>query len=98
MESIVRDEIDKSLPKTEKKLILVGPSDSGKTQFFCSFKEESYDVKMQKTNPNLTSSLCYTEFYRSRLSNIMIVLWDSAGSNEFISITKNFIQGGLTRD
>ena len=93
VESIVKNKISNSLPKQEKKLILVGSSSAGKTQFFCSFKEESYDTKMENTNPNLRSSLCCTEFYKTRFNNIIILLWDSAGSSEFIGITKNFIQG-----
>ena len=91
--SLIKGEIDKSLPKQERKLILVGPTGVGKTQFFCSFKNELYEAKMKNTNPDLAISLCYTEFFKSKLNNIIVVLWDSAGSSEYLGITKNFVQG-----
>ena len=50
---------------------------------------------MKNTSPDLAISLCYTEFFKSKMNNIMVVLWDSAGSNDFIGITKNFVQGRL---
>ena len=95
VESLIKGEIDKNLPKIQRKFILIGPPNSGKTNFFCTYKEISFNKEMLNTNPDLGTSLCHTEFFKSQLSNIMVILWDSAGSTEYLSITKNFLQGKI---
>lgn len=91
--TLVKGEIDDKLPRLERKFILVGPPSSGKTRFYCAFKGIKFEETMCHTNPDLELSLCHTEFFKSKMNNIMVVLWDSAGNFEFASITKNFIHG-----
>lgn len=93
--TLIKGEIDDKLPRLERKFILVGPGGSGKTRFYCAFKGDKFDESMKNTNPDLELSLCHTEFFKSKMNNIMVVLWDSAGNYEFASITKNFIQGSF---